>query len=680
MSKLDQTKVQFTEPYIDAGSGLVLISSAKAVKRTDGTLFGVVSVDISMNSVASFVNAGTVLQNGYSYLVDTQGRLIVYPNLERDRVYTLTEREFSSSAEADAFTNSVFPNMVSMGSGQQEFTKGGSPWTVTYARVNGTDYILAMVVPNSDITRSTDQIQTDSTNGLIGAVVAISLLVVAGVVIYLVLSIRVSKQIADGVNEVTEIFQNVNEDKLDIELGNVDSQDGIQEVTEIRGKAIKLVSAVQFANMNIQKGNADQAIRHLEAVETILQEYDNRIGQGVVFNNKAYAYQLQENLDKALENMNLAIQNAQTLYDGEEAFDNAKQFFLVKLAMRNMGLGLIYTEMNRVNEAEAAFDKSCELNDKADNSYGKVKTLGNWARLYMKTEEHSKAFEKYNEAYEIAFGRIQAQNTPENQKILHVASYNMAFFFLTVGDLDQANLNVTNAFQIAQTGSQQRKCIALRAKILDDSGNQEKANAIRREFGISAGSKHVMFVLDKSGSMAGSRINNCQAAMKTVVNDHMNDMDTVSYMAFSSRHDWKLRNVNVAEEKQRIIASINSTKASGGTAFYDAMDMALTTINSNKQSNKAQWVVALSDGEDGSPPDTHEGRIKNIERMIRENEMNVIVIGAMLDEGVARKMRRIAGASEKGLYISADNVEGITVAFQKAAEVINEAQMALESL
>jgi len=58
--------VVFTEPYIDPSVGLV-ISMGRPVRYDNGTLFGVVSADVSMSTINERVLNLEVLDNGYSF-------------------------------------------------------------------------------------------------------------------------------------------------------------------------------------------------------------------------------------------------------------------------------------------------------------------------------------------------------------------------------------------------------------------------------------------------------------------------------------------------------------------------------------------------------------------------------------------------------------------------------------
>jgi len=68
----------FTEPYADAGSGEMILSSAVPVRR--GEYRGVVGADISMAAIDDVLAAITMAGTGYAVLVNADGTLLFHPD------------------------------------------------------------------------------------------------------------------------------------------------------------------------------------------------------------------------------------------------------------------------------------------------------------------------------------------------------------------------------------------------------------------------------------------------------------------------------------------------------------------------------------------------------------------------------------------------------------------------
>ena len=123
----------------------------RPVRFDNGTLIGVVSADVTLDTIMANVLGIEVLDSGYAYLLESDGDLIAHPELVTEG-QTLNEAEFAgaSSSEIAAFTT-LLPTMLSAESGQDTFQKRGEEWYVTYSKVNVTGFVLAIVVPTAEV-------------------------------------------------------------------------------------------------------------------------------------------------------------------------------------------------------------------------------------------------------------------------------------------------------------------------------------------------------------------------------------------------------------------------------------------------------------------------------------------------------------------------------------------------
>lgn len=75
-----QSELAWTDPYVDATSGTLIVSAAKQVKDDAGAVIGVVAVDISMDTLVKKIQSIKVGKNGYVYVVDSVGNTMIHPN------------------------------------------------------------------------------------------------------------------------------------------------------------------------------------------------------------------------------------------------------------------------------------------------------------------------------------------------------------------------------------------------------------------------------------------------------------------------------------------------------------------------------------------------------------------------------------------------------------------------
>ncbi len=72
-------KTVLTEPYVDASSGDLIITAARPVMK-DGKLSGVAGSDFSLQTLVNMVQSYNLQGNGFAFLANKQGQLLVYPD------------------------------------------------------------------------------------------------------------------------------------------------------------------------------------------------------------------------------------------------------------------------------------------------------------------------------------------------------------------------------------------------------------------------------------------------------------------------------------------------------------------------------------------------------------------------------------------------------------------------
>lgn len=73
--------VIWTQAYVDASSGQVIISAAKAIKK-NGTVIGVLAADFDLNTLATFFNSIQIGESGYVTIIDEAGFVLSNPDTE----------------------------------------------------------------------------------------------------------------------------------------------------------------------------------------------------------------------------------------------------------------------------------------------------------------------------------------------------------------------------------------------------------------------------------------------------------------------------------------------------------------------------------------------------------------------------------------------------------------------
>ena len=117
-------------------------------------------------------------------------------------------------------------------------------------------------------------------------------------------------------------------------------------------------------------------------------------------------------------------------------------------------------------------------------------------------------------------------------------------------------------------------------------------------------SKHVFFVLDTSGSMAGKKMHQTKNAMKTILSD-LREQDSMTIIEFDDIVKvWTDEGGNQffsasQENKDNAMEYLDGLEADKGTNINDALIEALSIINQIKTNRKTEtqyMVIFLTDG------------------------------------------------------------------------------------
>ncbi|KAJ8046225.1 Inter-alpha-trypsin inhibitor heavy chain H3 [Holothuria leucospilota] len=119
--------------------------------------------------------------------------------------------------------------------------------------------------------------------------------------------------------------------------------------------------------------------------------------------------------------------------------------------------------------------------------------------------------------------------------------------------------------------------------------------------GIPVTRKDVVFVIDVSGSMSGSKIEQTKLAMSTII-DEIRDFDRFNIISFSTEtRIWKENLVEASgQNKEEALTFVNSLNAIGGTDIYQGVMEAVRKLQELEDTSSREafpMIVLLTDGE-----------------------------------------------------------------------------------
>jgi len=164
----NNSKVTWSVPYQDAAlNGLVLTTSVPIYDKA-GSFRGVAGLDVKLGTVIERVASLTIGKTGYSFLVDSKGRVIAMPSQGLED-FNLTEEEIQSgNIENLSLINrvplEVFEVLAKMTSGQtgvRLVNINGSNRYVAYKPIPVVGYSLGIVISEDELLQ--DFIETNTT-------------------------------------------------------------------------------------------------------------------------------------------------------------------------------------------------------------------------------------------------------------------------------------------------------------------------------------------------------------------------------------------------------------------------------------------------------------------------------------------------------------------------------------
>jgi len=143
----------WTEPYFDAGSGGMLMTSCSVPfftgKGETRKIGGVVVADVSLDRLTEIVDSIKVLQTGYSFLLSSKGAVLTHPDkkmIMNGTIFTVAK------ARNNPTLRDIGRKMTRGESGFTPYndTRGIKSW-MYYAPVSSTGWTLAVVFPEAEL-------------------------------------------------------------------------------------------------------------------------------------------------------------------------------------------------------------------------------------------------------------------------------------------------------------------------------------------------------------------------------------------------------------------------------------------------------------------------------------------------------------------------------------------------
>ena len=165
----------------------------------------------------------------------------------------------------------------------------------------------------------------------------------------------------------------------------------------------------------------------------------------------------------------------------------------------------------------------------------------------------------------------------------------------------------------------------------------------------------IALVIDKSGSMLGSKIEMAVEAASATV-DFLSERDSVGVIAFDS-DAYAVVPITKVEDKKTIINQIGTIQAMGGTNMYPGIKMAQDWLATNDAQIK--HIIVMSDGQ------SERGDFRGIAKQVRDAGMTLTTV-ALGDDADFDTMKYLADAGG-GRFYAADAPDNLPRIFTREA-------------
>jgi diguanylate cyclase (GGDEF)-like protein len=146
-----------TEPYVSPDSGRWVVGVATPILLPTGVTAGILHFELPMARFADVLGEKSFSDSSYNLLLDTDGRLLVHPELEAFRAAAKTPIDADTApfplatvSGSDSWKTAV-GQMLSGSAGTTTFDQGGKTYRVSYQAVPDANRIVAVVSPANEL-------------------------------------------------------------------------------------------------------------------------------------------------------------------------------------------------------------------------------------------------------------------------------------------------------------------------------------------------------------------------------------------------------------------------------------------------------------------------------------------------------------------------------------------------
>jgi tetratricopeptide (TPR) repeat protein len=653
--------VVWVPPYYDTVGNGWMISCVAPVYRQD-EFVGVIGMDLTLGAVEEAVLGIKVMQSGHAFLVDRDGNAVAHKDLEKaiqkkmaageELTVPITELE----TDARAFRDVV----ARMRNGEQGIFKvrysDGRDRYLAFAPIPSAGFSIGVVIPVEEVVKPIRDVEArmndsnEQTKNLMLFIDAVAIVMVIGVGVVL------ANRIVRPIKELTDAARSVSEGNLNVNLATGYKD----ELLTLARSFQNILVTLRLGNIAYYEGDSNKALENYTSALSLFEATENLKGTAMCQNNLGNIYRGWKEYGKALEYYMKALKIDQKRGDKKG------------MANRMSNIGITYKSMGYPEKAMEQYNGALAIDREIGDKEGIATRLNNVGIIAQGQGNEAKAMELFQEA-------LALDEETNNVRGMNSRLNNIAVIYTRQGRYSEALQCSLKSLKISLDLEDKRGLaddFVNLHKIYEALGQKDKAAEFLTKYrGIRAkietSRKTVIFVLDRSDSMSGPKIQAAQEGAINLFRSKVYDDDNVAVIAFSSESQLLMKLSKKKGNEENFERTVWGITTQGMTSFYDALGDALDHFRLMGK-DSSLWIVALTDGDDNTSYKfglgvIKQSGVKDITTYIDEISVNatiiIIGVGEEVDETA---MTRIAGSRGKYIPVAEQGTADIGTAIKEA--------------
>jgi methyl-accepting chemotaxis protein len=145
-SAKEQSKLIYTDPYLDSVTKKMAVSVALPVKNSSGQFRGVIAEDILLQTLVDDIKDIKLYGEGYAFLFDSKGTILAHPDQE-----LVTKNIFE--VENLKALSPMFKEIITKDHGLTNYSYNNQNLFIVYQKIPSTGWTLAITVPEEIVTK-----------------------------------------------------------------------------------------------------------------------------------------------------------------------------------------------------------------------------------------------------------------------------------------------------------------------------------------------------------------------------------------------------------------------------------------------------------------------------------------------------------------------------------------------